>query len=162
MSDGSPEMRRRSAESAGSVCATMIVRLSASLFEADKKESPRDEASPESNTRRSAFREKRWPAVCFSAARWRANALRCFWLPELAIRAISLESWKLRLGALHFPLIGASAHDCCVMMKGSGVTLISPRNGQSSAMIITITSASVAATIDVIARCRPKFSKPKR
>jgi hypothetical protein len=54
--------------------------------------------------------------------------------------------------------IGASAHDCCVMMNGSGDTLISPRNGQSSAIIITMISPSVAASVPVIARCMPKFS----
>jgi hypothetical protein len=40
--------------------------------------------------------------------------------------------------------------------------LTSPRNGQSSAIIITITKASVAATVAVIARCKPKLSKPKK
>jgi hypothetical protein len=36
------------------------------------------------------------------------------------------------------------------------------RNGQSRAMIITMTRARVAATMAVIAICIAKFSKPKR
>jgi len=60
--------------------------------------------------------------------------------------------------ARYLLLIGASVHDCWVIMKGSAETLIWPRKGQSSAMIITITSASVAATTAVIAMCRPKLS----
>ena len=72
------------------------------------------------------------------------------------------ERFPLNWRAIYFPLIGASAHDCKVMTNGSGETLICPRNGQSSAMIITMTRASVAATVPVIARCRPKFSKPKK
>ena len=43
-------------------------------------------------------------------------------------------------------------------MKGSGVTLISPRKGQSSAIISTMTSASVAARVAVIAMCMAKLS----
>jgi hypothetical protein len=57
-------------------------------------------------------------------------------------------------GRLFF--VDCATQECWVIIKGSGETLISPRNGQSSAMIITIRSASVAATMPVIAKCMRK------
>ena len=52
--------------------------------------------------------------------------------------------------------VDCATQECWVIIKGSGETLISPRNGQSSAMIIAIRSASVAATMPVIAKCMRK------
>jgi hypothetical protein len=57
-------------------------------------------------------------------------------------------------GRLFF--VDCAIQECWVIIKGSGETLISPRNGQSSAMIIAIRSASVDATMPVIAKCMRK------